>query len=106
MGETHQHLQVVGRSEQRMVQLRPEGGRAYRPHPGISRAPGDWLVHLHTRVHTQRVMHTPMDARSHADGHVHIHRAVHTPMGAHTHAHTEMCTCVYKYTHTCIYTYM
>ena len=104
MGETRQHLQVVGRSEQRMVQLRPEGGRAYRPHPGISRAPGDWLVHLHTRVHTQRVMHTPMDARSHADGHVHIHRAVHTPMGAHTHA--QRCAHACTSTHTCIYTYM
>lgn len=96
MGETRQHLQVVGRSEQRTVELRPEGGRAYPPHPRISRAPGDWLVQLHTRVHTQRVMHTPMDARTHRDGQAYIHRAVHTHIRT---CHTEMCTCMYKHTH-------
>lgn len=96
MGETRQHLQVVGRSEQRTVELRPEGGRAYPPHPRISRAPGDWLVQLHTRVHTQRVMHTPMDARTHSDGQAYIHRAVHTHIRT---CHTEMCTCMYKHTH-------
>lgn len=89
--------------------VRPEGGRVYPP--GVSRAPGDWQVHLHVRVCRERCtahIHTHRHGGTHAYthrgvciyAHVHLHRCIHTCTQRYTHPYTH------RGVHICAHTYI